>query len=352
MATLAQLGVDNPADSVEFCPFPGFSSLLACGTYQLQAGGDSVDDPLPQKRLGQCLLYRWIEEKQELTQLYRHEQAGVLDMKWSRCLLLERPILAIADAEGHVVVHKWLEHEHSLETVQSIDCAKADVLCLSIDWSDRRRLPVSGPGSLVVSKSDGHYSNWCAHDFESWIAAWDYWDEHIVYSGGDDCKLKAWDIRQEPSHPIFWSSLLLRRSRFDAGVTTIQSHPFVEHLIAVGSYDDTVRLFDVRQSKEPFAAINIGGGAWRVKWHHKPERSQDLLVACMHDGFKVLQFGPNRIPDSQALDQFGSFNIIKRYEAHQSLAYGADWSYQDAAGSDSYIATCSFYDHSLHIWTG
>ena len=34
-----------------------------------------------------------------------------------------------------------------------------------------------------------------------------------------------------------------------------------------------------------------------------------------------------------------------RYNEHESLAYGADWI------SDNVAATCSFYDHSLKIWT-
>ena len=59
-------------------------------------------------------------------------------------------------------------------------------------------------------------------------------------------KLKAWDIRQEGSSPIFTNkrsdtctmlieyALLPLGCRFDAGVTTIQSHPHIEHIIAVG----------------------------------------------------------------------------------------------------------------------
>jgi diphthamide biosynthesis protein 7 len=49
-----------------------------------------------------------------------------------------------------------------------------------------------------------------------------------VHVGGDDLKMKAWDIRQGFLSPIFVNK------HFEAGVTTIQSHPFVEHLVAVG----------------------------------------------------------------------------------------------------------------------
>lgn len=107
---------------------------------------------------------------------------------------------------------------------------------------------------------------WAAHDFEPWIAAWDYWNTNVVYSGksvyvqisssteikmivgGDDLKMKGWDIRQDLAQPTFVNQRYLwllskiltavshNMSSFDAGVTTIQSHPHIEHLLAVGRY--------------------------------------------------------------------------------------------------------------------
>jgi diphthamide biosynthesis protein 7 len=34
-----------------------------------------------------------------------------------------------------------------------------------------------------------------AHDYEAWIVGWDNWQRDVFYSGGDDCKLKGWDVR-------------------------------------------------------------------------------------------------------------------------------------------------------------
>lgn len=48
-----------PADSVEFCPNASFTRIFACGTYKLQENQQKTSDgtPVPQKRLGQCLLH-------------------------------------------------------------------------------------------------------------------------------------------------------------------------------------------------------------------------------------------------------------------------------------------------------
>ncbi|KAM6498119.1 WD40-repeat-containing domain protein [Amanita muscaria] len=248
--------------------------------------------------------------------------------------------------------------------MDSVRCATEDTLCLSLDWSNRRT-PQAGLSNLVVSLSNGSLcllrstshgellktDEWLAHEYEAWIAAWDCWDTNVIYSGGDDLALKFWDIRQGFDRPFFTNK------RFEAGVTTIQSHPHVEHLMAVGryptalatgsliiyrySYNNTVYLFDRRKASTALSEVPVGGGVWRVKWNPHNDRKGDLLVACMQDGFKVLRYD----------DEIHSSQVIQRFDGHKSLAYGIDWSYQQpATDSRQIIGSCSFYDHLLHMW--
>jgi len=108
---------------------------------------------------------------------------------------------------------KAYELQQTLKPVQTIECAPPDVLCLSLDWSNRLHpescvfypsiyrpyLPphlYRNDDSLVVSLSNGEIflikpretgyalaARWSAHEYEPWVAAWDYWDRNIVYSG-------------------------------------------------------------------------------------------------------------------------------------------------------------------------
>ena len=94
--------------------------------------------------------------------------------------------------------------------------------------------------------------------------------------------------------------------------------------------------------------MGVDGGAWRVKWHPSADRKGDLLVACMHDGFKIIRVDVN----TTASEGDNRGDVRKHFTAHQSLAYGADWSFMDDDGRDTLIATCSFYDHALHLWYG
>jgi diphthamide biosynthesis protein 7 len=99
----------------------------------------------------------------------------------------------------------------------------------------------------------------------------------------------------------------------------------------------------MRKPLVPLVQGDVGGGAWRVKWHPSPSRKEDLLVAGMHDGFKVVK----------AHGEDVAWEIVKRFDDHKSLAYGVDWSYTPSdVDGQTLIASCSFYDHALYLWSG
>ncbi|KAF9229278.1 WD-40 repeat-containing protein [Gyrodon lividus] len=362
-----------PADSIEFCPHPGAHDIFVCGTYKLESIPATTKETVysqdthlapkvKQVRQGKCLVFQVSsDENNPLSKIQEIALPAVLDQKWCHKSSSSAAVLGIADSEGNVSLHEWKPQQRRLDLLQKISCAADNVLCLSLDWSNRRH-PTNSLGSLVVSLSNGSLSllkpsyqgdltisdKWHAHDHEPWITAWNYWDTSVLYSGGDDLKMKGWDERQGFDQPIFVNK------RFDAGVTAIQSHPHIEHLIAVGSYDNKVQLFDTRKPLKPLMDVDVGGGAWRVKWHPLAERKHDLLIACMHDGFKVVHFDLAATGDDPRLLADGaSYEIAKRFDGHESLAYGVDWSFdQHNGGNEALIASCSFYDCALHLWSG
>ncbi|WVQ78764.1 hypothetical protein IAT38_000855 [Cryptococcus sp. DSM 104549] len=378
-SSLAYIDTTYSADSIECCPFPGFEDLFVCGTYQIikpeekaveekpeATGGDgeSSDDeeeevvPKQTQRVGRLLLFQ-IRHEKHLEEIQRIETPAILDTKWSPRLEGGKPTLAVADAKGHVTIYVLDPETRRLEETQVIDVADETTLCLSLDFS--HCLDPSAPPSLITSLSNGSLahltpspegyevaSTWHAHDFEPWITAFDLQDPNTVWSGGDDCKLKRWDLR-DTSMPTFVNK------NFDAGVTTITPSPYTPHLLAVGSYDESLRLFDTRSPRQPLSTLPLGGGIWRTRWHHSPTRSSDLLVASMHDGFKVVRLGEGtlRLEAEKGEGEGEGGEVVTRFEGHESLAYGADWSrLPGKEGDGSLVVTCSFYDHAMHLWRG
>lgn len=231
-------------------------------------------------------------------------------------------------------------------------------MCLSLDWSH-----VATNAQIAISHSDGTISvvdvgqseplvsqSGQAHELETWTTSYDFWHPEVIYSGADDCHFCAWDLREGLDTPIFRD-----RKSHQMGVCSIQTNPFAEHELITGSYDENLRLWDMRMIHRPLTRVGLGlgGGVWRLRWH--PLDKGLVLAACMHNGFSILRV------DGDVVE------VAEEYKAHESLAYGADWfqgkwgraesntldsilGSNKEKGSRSLVATCSFYDKALHVW--
>ena len=153
--------------------------------------------------------------------------------------------------------------------------------------------------------------------------------------------MKVWDIRQTQR-----SVHKIGDTEFEAGVTAISSHPSIDNIFAVGSYDEHVRLYDYRKLAEPLSKVSVGGGVWRIKWHPSTcnvvgctENScyGKVLVAAMHGGCRIVEFSAKEAA------------ILSKFTAHESMAYGADWISFGLPEHEA-AASCSFYDRKAFIW--
>lgn len=178
---------------------------------------------------------------------------------------------------------------------------------------------------------------WKAHDFELWAASFDIQHPRLVYTGSDDCRFSCWDLREDPSQLAFQNT-----KTHKMGVCCIAKSPHDPNILLTGSYDEYLRIWDVRSISKPVSesSICLGGGVWRIK--HHPYIPGLVLTACMHNGFAIVKFGGDQA------------EVVEKYEKHGSLAYGGDWQRGDSTvlgeRKSSAVATCSFYDRLLRVW--
>jgi diphthine methyl ester acylhydrolase len=303
--------------------------------------------------------------------------SGILDGKW--CPQSSQMLYATAHATGEIQLHR-------VEVVAQDDGSGSsfplrvsnmgqsnvqDALCLSVSWDfDRNDASSTSNRRLISSYSDGHVAihtvhhtqdesssaqletchSWDAHRMftspaEVWTACFTTHDQ-VVMSGGDEGQCKLWDLRLGTRRPIHSLS-------FEAGATVLSPHPRKEHWVACGSYDETVKILDLRMlstDQGPRMLCHsepLGGGIWRIKWH--PDDDHRLLVAAMHGGCRVVDLvtKDGDFDEDQVLD----VRVCQAFTRHKSMAYGADWLV--CANPQWPIATatsCSFYDKALYTW--
>ncbi|EFJ38328.1 hypothetical protein SELMODRAFT_75309 [Selaginella moellendorffii] len=333
--------LDGNADAVEFCPVRSHSHALAAATYNLvEATPES-----PARRLGSVSLFEVIADPSPRLRLVdRKKTSGVFDIRWRPPNQGNDAVLAQAGADGVLTMYALQGSDsNSLEKFTELEVCDS-AMCLSVDWNP---FATSSQQELVVSHSNGSISlvsmsrgrleldrSWEAHGFEAWTATYDAWIQGLVYTGGDDSQFCGWDLRASLDSPVFRDA-----KSHEMGVCCVQSNPLWENVVATGSYDERLRLWDVRMAHRPFAThkIGLGGGVWRLKWH--PVDKGTLVAACMHSGFAIVAVDEQRDV---------GVGVVKEYKEHKSLAYGVDWSKNNE--SLPLVASCSFYDNALHLW--
>ncbi|XP_063981536.1 diphthine methyltransferase [Diachasmimorpha longicaudata] len=345
------------ADSVEWCPIEGFKDYFVCGTYELLKPEEQSDCSKNETQTRQGIIYLFrVVSPGNLHLLDQVNVAGVLDMKWAHVTYEGRILLGVVNSLGYLQLWEFQgESKMNLITETKVRCADDEYLALSLDWSTGRSAwNHSTEVKIAVSDSKGFISVYSviqgrlslvasqsAHEFEAWITAFNYWDPNIIYSGGDDCKFKWFDTRTG-LHSVGSNTI------HTAGVTSLHSNAESEFILASGSYDEILRLWDTRQMRRPISETNLSGGIWRLKWdpfHHKY-----LFAACMYSNFKIIDCQHQHNPE-----------IVGELNEHESIAYGCDWSsladdevankivLGNCESRTAIAATCSFYDHTLRL---
>ncbi|KAF8390446.1 hypothetical protein HHK36_024972 [Tetracentron sinense] len=338
---VAHCYLDGNPDAVEFCPHDSFHHVLAASTYTLQEGAQP-------NRSGSISLFSVDANVGNLELLHRTDTAGIFDIKWSPIRAHVGPLLCQADADGYLRLHSLEcctdEPEARGIMLKEVTGQKvSSSMSLCLDWNPSAT-------SISVGLSDGSISiitvreaelqiqqAWEAHAFEIWATSFDTHQPQLVYTGSDDCGFSCWDLRESPSKSTFQNKKIHKM-----GVCCIAKSPIDPNSLLTGSYDEYLRLWDLRSMSKPVNqnSICLGGGVWRIK--HHPFVPGMILAACMHNGFAVV-----RIRGEEA-------ELVETYSKHDSLAYGADWERGDlckeSGRKSSMVATCSFYDRLLRVW--
>ncbi|XP_030754397.1 diphthine methyltransferase [Sitophilus oryzae] len=341
--TLYSFNTTYGADSVEWCPHVQYQNFFVCGNYEL----DETNTESVQKRLGCIYLFSVNCD----TGLKLHQQVntvGILDLKWCPNLVQGSSLLGAVNSDGILEIYQFEKESLNLLTKYVFNPNTIEsILILSLDWSTGKY--ENDQPLISCSDSAGnihvlHFNTtnltvesfWHGHTFQAWITAFYYWDTNSILSGGDDALFLVFDKRIKDM-PV------TKNKEHGAGVTSLHSNKSKEYVIASGSYDENIRLWDIRHMKRSTDIFKMPGTLWRLKWD--PFVQNFLLAACMLGGVHIVSALTNH-----------PMGIVESYYEHKNISYGADWSFLDKNEVEKFnsagnvvIGTCSFYDKLLCI---
>ena len=105
-------------------------------------------------------------------------------------------------------------------------------------------------------------------------------------------------------------------------------------MIISGSYDEKLRVFDIRKLTETVYEKNLNGSIWDFS-HTIINDNYFLFISCVYDGFKILNI------DNFSLE-------LELNDLHKSIVYGVD--IKEIDSKSTLINSCSFYDNSVILW--
>lgn len=185
-----------------------------------------------------------------------------------------------------------------------------------------------------------------SHEYGLWSCL--ILDENLYMTGSEDSLLKLWDARENSSKAV------KTNKEHNASVNCIYKENTEDsgNVLITGSYDENVRLIDLRQFGQLVDRQKLDCSIWDIN-QTKYNNHNLKLIACIYEGFNIFDFKKKldmHLDFKNVLSLKVGQNYIKEEESiplHNSIVYGVD---SKKYGKDLYIVSCSFYDNLILFW--
>mmetsp|Transcript_68797 Transcript_68797/g.128367 ORF Transcript_68797/g.128367 Transcript_68797/m.128367 type:complete len:376 (+) Transcript_68797:28-1155(+) len=339
-------------DVIEWCPVETCANILLYGTYK--------HVPDLESRVGAVHLCR-LESAEagaswDLRTVTTIDFAGVYDLAWG-------PqdgssiLVAVAVADGSLNFLKLdLEAAQLAATTESAIAKTGrlqvlDGIMTHITWGagSAHGLGAVGQAGAVyhLQHQEGtgeaiKVAERSSHKLEAWSVEVSALDCNLLLSGADDGHVIGWDIRASPTDP----PAVANRRAHEAGVTALACNPFQTQFLATGSYDEKVRIFDLRAlgAHPLMESARLGDGAYHLAWH--PHFSAELAVAGMRSGVPLFSMS-----GETELLEWGRYAADAESASHGSLAYGICWQATASSSQRLMAASACFQSQTVHVWS-
>ncbi|CAH9081735.1 unnamed protein product [Cuscuta epithymum] len=169
--------------------------------------------------------------------------------------------------------------------------------------------------------------------------AWHWRHEYLFGSVGDDQYLHIWDLRTpsvtKPIHSVI---------AHNGNVNCLAFNPFNEWVVATGSSDKTVKLFDLRKISSPLHTLGCHTeDVIQLGWNPKNET---VLASCCLDR-RVMVWDLSRIGEQQTKEEAedGPPELLFVHGGHTSKISDFSWN-----PCEDWVIASVAEDNILQIW--
>lgn len=198
-------------------------------------------DPNTDEREGALVMAHWEDG------LQRHRSIpspGVYDVAWS-----SQGSLACACADGALRLY---DRDQDLG-----GCKLTETILIHLCWLSEAELVTVGQDGFLRELRVESYEvvlELKQHELEAWCVECS--GPHLILTGADDGLLLGYDLRGEQA---------FKNRSHEAGVTALALNPLDDQQLVSGSYDERLRIFDLRMMREPvLRSERLGDGAYQV----------------------------------------------------------------------------------------
>jgi diphthamide biosynthesis protein 7 len=263
---------------------------------------------------------------------------GVLDMKFNKNTIFSSnsnssfSIFEYEEDSSHISFLKNISIPQKVNNNENT-CNTLDISCVEYDQSILLSMN-DGSFHLYSLEKDEFTSNHQAHEYGLWSCL--ILDQNTFLTGSEDSILKMWDKRTDLNKAVSVNK------EHSASINCIYKYFASETEIITGSYDESLRIIDIRNLTSTIEKKKLNHSIWDINQQILKGKNY-LLMSCIYEGFRIYE-----VQKGNDLIEVMKMEISQDEDnKHGTIVYGVDCFQKEDCLN---ISSCSFYDNKILYW--
>ena len=271
---------------------------------------------------------------------------GILDIKFSK-----NNLIFTANSDYSYTIFDLINNSKNkiylYEQEEKIEKNEITNDIIEMDSSEQKIFSGTNDGNIYIHDLIKHENILVinkAHEYGIWSLKL-LENDNIILTGGEDAKIKLWDIRDKST-----KENIVNDKSYQSSINYIDllKYDSSKNALITGSYDEKIIFFDLRYFPKELKSVKTEHSTWDIKQTSLGDNHL-FLISSIYEGFNIWEIDKDydmkhllRLPVTKDKDIF-----------HKTIVYGVD--FENNFGNHNSvnsvdILSCSFYDNLMMYW--